>query len=88
MAMGRPRKEGIKAENFPHLNFRVEAAFRRRFRQAALDGDVSLIGLLHGLLDFWEAQGCPPLPSRTAAVKRRAQLAAAVQAREETHAPR
>jgi hypothetical protein len=36
------------------LNFKVDADFRRRFRQRAAEADLKLIELLYEALDAWE----------------------------------
>lgn len=48
-----PAEAPSKASTSP-LNFKVDAAFRRRFRQRAAEADLKLNELLRQALDAWE----------------------------------
>ncbi|MGE4538379.1 MAG: hypothetical protein AB7D37_14985 [Desulfovibrio sp.] len=48
-----PAEATSKASVSP-LNFKVDAAFRRRFRQRAAEADLKLNELLRQALDAWE----------------------------------
>lgn len=53
-----PKKRGKKpadrTENLEALAFKVSAAFRKRFRQRAVNADLKLNELLFEALDAWE----------------------------------
>ncbi len=44
----------VKSEDLEPLAFKVAPAFRKRFKQCALDADLKLIELLTEALDAWE----------------------------------
>ena len=53
-AMGRqPEAVSAPSKSAP-LNFKVDAAFRRRFRQRAAEADLKLNELLREALEAWE----------------------------------
>lgn len=48
--------EKVRTENLEALAFKVPPAFRKRFRQRAVDANLKLNELLFAALDAWEAQ--------------------------------
>jgi hypothetical protein len=48
------RPETVKTENLEALAFKVSPAFRKRFRQRAVEADLKLNELLFEALDAWE----------------------------------
>jgi len=44
----------VKTENLEALAFKVSPAFRKRFRQRAVNADLKLNELLFEALDAWE----------------------------------
>lgn len=49
-------EERVGTANLEPLNFKVSPAFRKRFRQAAVDADMKLNELLFAALDAWDKQ--------------------------------
>jgi hypothetical protein len=49
-----PPPPSVQARANTPLNFKVDADFRRRFRQCAADADLKLNELLRQALDAWE----------------------------------
>ena len=49
----RERKESEKTENLAPLNFKVPAAFRKRYRESAASADLKLNELLYEAYDAW-----------------------------------
>jgi len=49
-----PRPESVGTANLEALAFKVPPAFRKRFRQCAVDADMKLNELLFAALDAWE----------------------------------
>jgi hypothetical protein len=47
-------QESVKTANLRPLAFKVPPAFCKRYKQRALDADLSLIELLFEALDAWE----------------------------------
>ena len=47
-------KPALKPSSASPLNFKVDADFRRRFRQRAAEADLKLNQLLYEALDAWE----------------------------------
>jgi hypothetical protein len=48
------RPESVGTANLEALAFKVPPAFRKRFRQCAVDADMKLNELLFAALDAWE----------------------------------
>ena len=53
-AIGRQLEISPVTSSITPLNFKVDADFRRRFRQRAAEADLKLIELLREALDAWE----------------------------------
>lgn len=54
MPQERPHGGQAGSQNTEPLNFRVDPAFKRRFKQRALDADLKLNELLKAALAAWE----------------------------------
>ena len=50
----RRKSHSVKTENLEALAFKVSPAFRKRFRQRAVNADLKLNELLFEALDAWE----------------------------------